>query len=466
MARARAMPVASSTLILVVIFVPIVFFSEYVRRQVTATFGWRALLKIKHVPEQLFDVTAFPIIMVLMFTYLFGGAIGGTPRDYLQFFLPGIMVTSVVMITMYTGVGLNTDIEKGVFDRFRTLPVWRPSALVGMIFGDVLRYVLAALVILGVGLVLGFRPEGGVVGVLAGVGLLVVFSFAFSWVWTMFGLVLRSEKSVMGVSMLVLFPLTFASNIFVDPATMPGWLRRFVEVNPISHLVGLTARRSGEDPVLHGGGVQDEGPHTLGVGLLRHQRPPDVRVVSDRDARRGLVVRLGQVRTLDAVLGELQCVEVAGRESRDGLGADHHPGVLDHLEHLRDAVVHLAQQVAHRGDAVLPERQLAGRRRLEPHLVLDVRGEDAVALAERARRGVEAELRRRGEPHPTSVFGLDRERVEPVLAGHTCQLTNNRAHRLVNASGFADSRPRNKFLTHAYGRINIVSPNPLNDWRP
>src|ERR1044071_4389806 len=133
------------------------------------TFGWRAMLKIKHVPEQLFDVTAFPIIMVLMFTYLFGGALAGSPRDYLQFFLPGIMVTSVVMITMYTGVGLNTDIEKGVFDRFRTLPLWRPAALVGMIFGDVLRYILAATTIMVVGLILGFRPAGGAPGVVAGV---------------------------------------------------------------------------------------------------------------------------------------------------------------------------------------------------------------------------------------------------------------------------------------------------------
>ena len=201
------------------------------------TFGWRAILKIKHVPEQLFDVTAFPIIMTVMFTYLFGGALAGSTGEYLQFFLPRIMVTSVVMITMYTGVGLNTDIEKGVFDRFRTLPVWRPSALVGMIFGDLLRYLLAAATIMIVGLILGFRPEGGVLGVLAGVALLVVFSFAFSWVWTMFGLFLRSEKSVMGVSMLVLFPLTFLSNVFVDPGTMPGWLQAFVKVNPITHLV-------------------------------------------------------------------------------------------------------------------------------------------------------------------------------------------------------------------------------------
>ncbi|MCW3818939.1 ABC transporter permease [Micromonospora sp. DR5-3] len=201
------------------------------------TFGWRAMLKIKHVPEQLFDVTAFPIIMTLMFTYLFGGALAGSTGDYLQFFLPGVMVTSVVMITMYTGVGLNIDIEKGIFDRFRTLSVWRPAPLVGMIFGDVVRYILAAVVIMCVGLVLGFRPEGGPMGVAAAIGLLVVFSFGFSWVWTMVGLLLRSDKSVMGFSFLVLMPLTFLSNVYVDPRTMPGWLQAFVDLNPISHLV-------------------------------------------------------------------------------------------------------------------------------------------------------------------------------------------------------------------------------------
>jgi ABC-2 type transport system permease protein len=210
------------------------------------TFGWRAMLKIKHVPEQLFDVTAFPLMMTLMFTYLFGGALAGSTTDYLQYLLPGIMVTSVVMITMYTGVGLKTDIEKGVFDRFRTLPVWRPAALVGAVLGDVFRYVMASTTIFIVGLVLGFRPGGGVIGVLAGVGLLVAFSFAFSWIWTFLGLVMRTEKSVMGVSMMVLFPLTFLSNVFVDPSTMPGWLQVFVNVNPITHLVaGVRGLMSG-----------------------------------------------------------------------------------------------------------------------------------------------------------------------------------------------------------------------------
>ncbi|RST14384.1 ABC transporter permease [Streptomyces sp. WAC05374] len=200
------------------------------------TFGWRAVLKIKHVPEQLFDVTAFPVMMVLMYTYLFGGALAGSAAAYIQYLLPGILTLSVVMITMYTGVSVNTDIGKGVFDRFRTLPVWRPAPLVGYLLGDVLRYVIASAVMLTVGLVIGYRPHGGVVGVVAGVVLLLVFSFAFSWIWTMFGLLLRGEKSVMGVSMMVIFPLTFLSNIFVDPRTMPGWLQAFVNNSPVTHL--------------------------------------------------------------------------------------------------------------------------------------------------------------------------------------------------------------------------------------
>ncbi|WP_328838121.1 ABC transporter permease [Streptomyces europaeiscabiei] len=213
------------------------------------TFGWRAMLKIKHVPEQLFDVTAFPIMMVLMYTYLFGGALAGSPEEYIQFLLPGILVMSVVMITMYTGVSVNTDIEKGVFDRFRSLPIWRPSTMVGYLLGDALRYAIASVVMLTVGMILGYRPDGGVLGVVAGVVLLIVFSFAFSWIWTMFGLMLRTEKSVMGVSMMVIFPLTFLSNVFVDPSTMPGWLQAFVNNSPVTHLAsGVRELMAGEWP--------------------------------------------------------------------------------------------------------------------------------------------------------------------------------------------------------------------------
>lgn len=201
------------------------------------TFGWRALLKIKHVPEQLFDVTAFPLMMTLMFTYLFGGALAGSTENYLQFFLPGILTQAVVMITMYTGLGLNTDINKGVFDRFRSLPIWQPSSILGALLGDAVRYTIASCMVIGLGLLLGFRPAGGLVGVVLGVLTLLVFSFSISWIWTTLGLVLRTQNAVMGFSMMLLFPLTFASNIFVNPATMPDWLQAFVNVNPITHLV-------------------------------------------------------------------------------------------------------------------------------------------------------------------------------------------------------------------------------------
>ncbi|MGW7288650.1 ABC transporter permease [Streptomyces sp. NPDC054847] len=200
------------------------------------TFGWRAMLKIKHVPEQLFDVTAFPIMMVLMYTYLFGGAIAGSVDAYIQFLLPGILTMSVVMITMYTGVAVNNDISKGVFDRFRTLPIWRPAPMVGYLLGDVVRYLIASVVMLAVGLIIGYRPDGGPVGIVLGIAVLMVFSFAFSWIWTMFGLLLRTEKSVMGVSMMVIFPMTFLSNVFVDPRTMPGWLQAFVNNSPVTHV--------------------------------------------------------------------------------------------------------------------------------------------------------------------------------------------------------------------------------------
>jgi ABC-2 type transport system permease protein len=220
------------------------------------TFGWRALLKIKHVPEQLFDVTMFPIMFLLMFTYLFGGAVAGSTSVYLQDLLPGILAMTVVMITMYTGLTLNRDIDKGVFDRFKSLPIWRPATLIGPLLADALRYALAASIILALGLLLGFRPQAGVGGVVLAVGLLLVFSFGLSWIWTLLGLMMRSENALMGASMMVLFPLSFVSNVLVPPETLPSWLESFVVVNPISVLV--TAMRG----LMHGHPV---GPEVLQV---------------------------------------------------------------------------------------------------------------------------------------------------------------------------------------------------------
>jgi ABC-2 type transport system permease protein len=176
-------------------------------------------------------------MFLLMFTYLFGGAVAGSTGAYLQEVLPGILVLSVAMITMYTGLTLNRDITKGVHDRFRSLPIWRSATLVGPLLADGMRYTLASAVMLALGLVLGFRPGAGVGGVLAAVALLVVFAFSLSWVWTGLGIVMRSENALMGVSMMILFPLTFVSNVFVPPETMPSWLQAFVNVNPITILV-------------------------------------------------------------------------------------------------------------------------------------------------------------------------------------------------------------------------------------
>jgi daunorubicin/doxorubicin transport system permease protein len=201
------------------------------------TFAWRGFLKVKHIPEQLADVILIPILFTLVFTYLFGGALAGSPSHYLQFLLPGTLVMTILLLTVYTGVGLNTDIATGAFDRFRTLPIWRPAPIVGALLGDLLRYLLAAALVVGLGLGMGFRPDGGPIGVLAAVALILLFSFSLSWVWTTLALVLRTPHSVNVAGLVFLFPLTFTSNVFVDPQTMPGWLQTFIDVNPISHLV-------------------------------------------------------------------------------------------------------------------------------------------------------------------------------------------------------------------------------------
>jgi ABC-2 type transport system permease protein len=203
-------------------------------------FGWRGMLKIKHVPEQLIDVTLTPVLFVLLFTYMFGGAIAGSTGEYLQFLLPGVLVMSVLFTTVYSGVALNTDVTKGVVDRFRSLPIWRPSPLIGAVLGDSVRYLVGATVIIVLGLALGYRPEAGAVGVVAAAALVIAFSFGLSWVFTTIGLLMRAPNAVMNTGFMALFPLTFLSNVFVAPDTLPGWLEAFVDVNPISHLVTAT----------------------------------------------------------------------------------------------------------------------------------------------------------------------------------------------------------------------------------
>jgi len=199
-------------------------------------FAWRGMLKVKHVPEQLLDVTITPVMFVLMFTYLLGGAIAGSTGEYLDYILPGVLVMSILFTTVYSGVALNTDLTKGVVDRFRSLPVWRPAPLVGALLGDTVRYVVGGTVIVVLGLALGFRPDGGVGGVLAAMALVIAFAFGLSWVFTTLGLLLRSPNAVMNAGFMGIFPLTFLSNVFVKPETLPAGLEAFVDVNPVSIL--------------------------------------------------------------------------------------------------------------------------------------------------------------------------------------------------------------------------------------
>jgi ABC-2 type transport system permease protein len=217
------------------------------------SFGWRALLKIKHTPEQLFDVVVTPIMFTVLFTFLFGGALAGSPQAYLQFLLPGILVQTVVFTSIYTGFTLNTDISKGVFDRFRSMPIWMPSPIVGAMVGDTIRYTTSGLIVVIIGLIMGYRPEAGILGVTTSILLLNIFAFGIGWIFTTVALAVRTPATVMTLSWLVMMPLTFASNIFVDPATMPGWLQAFVAVNPIAHLV--TAVRGLMDGVATTGNI-------------------------------------------------------------------------------------------------------------------------------------------------------------------------------------------------------------------
>jgi ABC-2 type transport system permease protein len=203
----------------------------------TLTFGWRGMLKVKHVPEQLIDVTITPVMFTLLFIYLFGGAIAGSTGAYRDFVLPGVLVIAVLFTTVYSGVAINTDLTKGVVDRFRSLPIWPSAPLLGALLGDMVRYLVAATVIIVLGLILGFRPDNGVPGVLASIGLVVLFSFGLSWVFTSLGLVMRSPNATMNAGFMAIFPLTFLSNVYVNPDTLPSGLEAFVNANPISHLV-------------------------------------------------------------------------------------------------------------------------------------------------------------------------------------------------------------------------------------
>lgn len=220
----------------------------------SATFGRRAMLKIKHDPKQLVDSAAIPILFTVLFTYLFGGAISGSPADYLTILLPGTLSMSIAIVTMYGGARLAQDVTTGAFDRLRSLSIWRGAFVLGSLLSDIARYLFASTIVVVLGLIMGYRPDGGVPGVLAAVALVVAFGLALSWLWAAVALLVRDPAVVISIANVVLMPLSFASNIFVQPETMPGRLQAFVDVNPLSH-VATAARGLMNDTGGTGGSV-------------------------------------------------------------------------------------------------------------------------------------------------------------------------------------------------------------------
>ena len=202
----------------------------------TLTLTWRVLVQIKHNPMELIDFSIQPIMFLLLFTYVFGGAISGNSADYLTFALPGIIVQNALFGTLNTGVGLNTDLTKGVFDRLRALPIARWAPLAGRIGADMVKQAWAVALLLGLGAVLGFRIGTDVLGVLGAFALMLAFAMAFSWISVLVGMLVNEPEKVMIFGFAVMFPLTFISNVFVPANTMPGWLQGFVDVNPVTQV--------------------------------------------------------------------------------------------------------------------------------------------------------------------------------------------------------------------------------------
>jgi ABC-2 type transport system permease protein len=203
----------------------------------TTTFAWRALLKMRRNPEQLADVTFMPLVLTLLFGFMFGGAVAGGMVSYLPTLIPGIIAYSAVTACVAAGAQLREDMDKGVFDRFRSLPIARIAPLAGPMMADLTRYALAASLSLTMGIIMGYRPGGGVPGVIAGVLLAMLTGWSLAWIFMYIGTIAKSSQSVQSLSIMVLLPLTFVSNAFVPADTLPDWLKTVVNLNPVTHVV-------------------------------------------------------------------------------------------------------------------------------------------------------------------------------------------------------------------------------------
>lgn len=199
--------------------------------------AWRSVLKIKANPEEVLGLMLQPVMFVTLFVFVFGQAMMGDWQTYRDFLMPGIIAQSVIFATMGTGFSLSQDVEKGIFDRFRSLPIARSAPLTGAILGDLVRYAITVVMVMLVGVAIGFRPEGGVGGALLACGLVLLFAFALCWMSAFVGMLARTPMAVQSFAMVMLFPLTFGSSAFVSPDDMPGWLAPIAANNPVTHVV-------------------------------------------------------------------------------------------------------------------------------------------------------------------------------------------------------------------------------------
>ena len=283
--------------------------------------AWRATKKMRRNPEQFFDVTIQPLLFTAMFAYIFGGAISGSVADYLPIIIPGILAQTALTACMATGIQLREDMDKGVFDRFKSLPIARIAPLAGPAIADLLRYATAATLTILTGIAMGYRPGGGVPGVLAGWLLTIIAGWSLAWIFTYLGTVARSAQAVQGISMMIMFPLTFLSNAFVPADTLPGWLADLREHQPGQPRRHCGARPDERRPVTAAG--------RLGAARLRGRRrglpaalgallqPQDVRLPAGRSARataRASGRRSGPVRS------PYSAADPGGEAGRDPLG--------------------------------------------------------------------------------------------------------------------------------------------------
>lgn len=199
--------------------------------------AWRGLIKTRRTPEALIDVTVQPTIFLGLFVTIFGAAVAGSRDAYLTVLLPGLLAQSVLQAAVAIGVNLNTDLEKGVFDRFRSLPIARSAPLIGAVLADAVRYVLVTVMTLIPGYLMGYRISTSFGYALAGVALAVGFGLCISWVSVFVGMIVRTSGAVQGIMFLIVLPLSFGADIFVPADTLPGWMQTIVSVNPVTHLV-------------------------------------------------------------------------------------------------------------------------------------------------------------------------------------------------------------------------------------